>query len=319
MQKVLEELGLEGIIPVAVIDDESNAEPLAAALLEGGLSSIEVTFRTQAAKGAIARIAKAYPHMLLGAGTVLTIDQVKTAVDLGCKYIVSPGLNQKVVEFCLAQSIPVTPGVATPTEIGIALELGLDVVKFFPAEASGGLEYLKAISAPYRSVKLIPTGGIDEARLLPYLKHSQVLACGGSWMVKADLVNGKRFDEIRALTAQAVQTMLGFELRHVGINNPDADEAAQAAKQLSNMLHLPLRDGTSSMFVGTQFELLKRVYLGRHGHIALGTNFIHRAIAHLAKRGIGTRGDTRGEKDGKLSTIYLDQEVGGFAFHLVQL
>lgn len=204
MNPILEHIGIIGIIPVVVIADEGSAEPLAEALLEGGLQTMEVTFRTDAARNAMERVAKTHPSMLLGAGTVLTVDQVKTAVSCGAKYIVSPGLNRKVVEYCLQNNITVTPGVVTPTDIETAIEFGLEVVKFFPAEPSGGLNYLKAISAPFPQVKFIPTGGIDTTNILPYLKFPKVLACGGSWMVKQDLVAGKRFDEIKKLTGQAV-------------------------------------------------------------------------------------------------------------------
>ena len=193
MQDVLRQVELLGIVPVIAIESASDAEPLAKALYDGGLPCAEVTFRTKAAQEAMTRIAKAFPDLLLGAGTVLTIEQVKTAVDCGAKFIVSPGLNRTVVEYCVAKGIPVTPGVATPSEVEVALELGLEVVKFFPAEATGGLPYLKAISAPYKSLRFIPTGGVDEKNLLSYLKFPKVLACGGSWMVKADLINAKRF------------------------------------------------------------------------------------------------------------------------------
>lgn len=319
MNSILEKLGLIGIIPVVVIDDEENAGPLARALLDGGLPTMEVTFRTDAARAAMLRVAKEHPAMLLGAGTVLTVDQAKTAVDCGAKYIVSPGLNRKVVEHCLKNGIAVTPGVATPTEIEAAIEMGLEVVKFFPAEASGGLDYLKAISAPFRNIRFIPTGGIDETKFLPYLKFSKVLACGGSWMVKAEMIADKRFDEIQKLAGQAVAKMLGFQLTHVGINNPDATAATQGASLVSQLLHLPVKDGTSSIFVGGQFEFLKTQYLGAHGHIAIRTNFIERAIAHFAKHGIGVKEETKSVKNGKLATVYLDKEIGGFAVHLLQL
>ena len=205
MNPLLEQIGRLRIVPVVIIQDELDAEPLAQALLDGGLPTMEITFRTDAAKPAIGRIAKSHPSIVLGAGTVLTVDQVKAAVDAGAKYIVSPGIPRKVVEYCLKKNICVTPGVVTPTEIGVALELGLDVVKFFPAEASGGIEYLKAISAPFPNLKFIPTGGIDESNLLPYLQHPKVLAVGGSWMVKPALIAGKQFGEITRLTAQAIQ------------------------------------------------------------------------------------------------------------------
>ena len=205
MKSVIQQLGLSGIIPVVVIHDAAHAIPLADALAAGGLTSIEITFRTSAAPASIGAIAKARPAMLLGAGTVLTVDQAKSAIDLGARYIVSPGLNRAVVEYCLRSGIPVTPGVVTPTEIEAALDLGLEVVKFFPAEASGGLQYLKAIAAPYTTVKFIPTGGIDETNLLAYLKSPSVHACGGSWMVKAELMQARKFSEITERTVQAVR------------------------------------------------------------------------------------------------------------------
>lgn len=319
MHKIFEEIGLLGIVPVIAIENANDAEPLARALIEGGLPCAEVTFRTKAAKEAMARISKANPDMLMGAGTVLNVDQVKAATASGAKFIVSPGLNPKVVEHCLQNNIPITPGVATPTEIGLAIEMGLVVLKFFPAEASGGLEYLKAVGAPFKGVHFIPTGGIDATNLLSYLKFSRVLACGGSWMVKSDLISNRRFDDIKQLTTEAIGTMLGFTLRHVGINNADGNEAIGAANWLAKLLQLPVKDGTSSVYVGQQFEFLKRQYLGKHGHIAIGTNFIERAVAYLAKQGVATKPETRAEKEGKLSTVYLDLEISGFAVHLVQV
>ncbi len=319
MSTVVEQLGLAGIIPVVAINDAKDALPLADALAGGGLTSIEITFRTSAAPAAIGAIAKQRPSMLLGAGTVLSVDQAKQAVELGARYIVSPGLNRSVVEYCLAKSIPVTPGVATPTEVEAALELGLELVKFFPAEANGGLAYLKAIAAPYRSLRFIPTGGIDESNLLPYLKFPSVHACGGSWMVKPEMISAGKFDEIRSLTERAVHLMLGFHLRHVGMNMPDLPSAADVARRLSGLLHMPVKEGESSLFVGTGFEVLKKRYLGEHGHLAIGTNFIDRAVSYLQAQGCTIRPDTRKEKDGKLASVYLEDEVGGFAMHLVQI
>jgi 2-dehydro-3-deoxyphosphogluconate aldolase / (4S)-4-hydroxy-2-oxoglutarate aldolase len=318
MHNTLNEIGLIGIVPVIAIEKAENAEPLAKALIDGGLPCAEVTFRTEAAKESIKTIAKAFPEMILGAGTVLTVEQVKTAVDNGAKFIVSPGLNPKVVEYCLGNKIPITPGVATPSEIEVALGYGLEVVKFFPAEANGGLDFLKAISAPYKNIKFIPTGGIDEKNLLSYLKFNRILACGGSWMVKSDLISNKKFDEIKQITSKAVSLMLGFDLRHIGINTPTADEAVANADKLQKIFGFSTKDTPGSIFVGTQFEMLKRIYLGANGHLAISTNSIERAIFHLARRGVGIKPETRNEVDGKLQTIYLDLEIGGFAFHLVQ-
>jgi 2-dehydro-3-deoxyphosphogluconate aldolase / (4S)-4-hydroxy-2-oxoglutarate aldolase len=306
-------------VPVIAIEDANDAEPLAQALIDGGLPCAEVTFRTAAAKDSIARIAKKFPDMALGAGTVLTIDQVKAAVDCGAKYIIAPGLNPKTVEYCVANNIPVTPGIATPSDVERALEFGLEVVKFFPAEQAGGLPYLRALSAPYGKLKFIPTGGIDEKNILSYLAFPKVLACGGSWMVKTEMIASKQFDQITAITAQAVRTMLGFELRHIGINAESADESSTIANDLSKLLGAPVKEGNSSNFVGTQFEVMKKKYLGLHGHLAIGTNFIDRAIAHLERRGYKIIDESRTEKNGKLAAVYLEEEIGGFALHLLQL
>ncbi len=318
MHNVLEQLGLLGIVPVIAIEDANDAEPLAQALIDGGLPCAEVTFRTAAAKDAIERIAKKFPDMALGAGTVLTVDQVKAAVDCGAKYIIAPGLNPKTVDYCVSHNIPVTPGVATPSEVEQALEFGLEVVKFFPAEQAGGLPFLRALSAPYNKLKFIPTGGIDEKNILSYLAFPKVLACGGSWMVKTEMISMKQFDQIRTITEQAVKTMLGFELKHVGINTAGADESIGIARELSLLLGAPVKEGNSSNFVGTQFEVLKRQYLGAHGHLAIGTNFIDRAVAHLERRGYRIIEESKTEKNGKLAAVYLEQEIGGFALHLLQ-
>ncbi len=205
MNEILNLIGSYKIVPVIVINDSSDAVPLAESLNEAGLPVAEITFRTNAAKESIASISKKFPDMLLGAGTVLSIDQVKSAVGAGAKYIISPGLNPKVVEYCLNNNIPITPGVATPTEIERALELNLNVVKYFPAEALGGINYLKAVAAPFGDLKFIPTGGIDEKNITAYLKFPKVLACGGSWMVKNELISEKKFDVIINLSREAVK------------------------------------------------------------------------------------------------------------------
>lgn len=319
MDKVFEQIGLIGIVPVVTIHHAEDAVPLAKSLVNSGLPCVEVTFRTDAAKEAISRISKAAIPMLIGAGTVQSVDQVKEAVDCGARFIVSPGLNQKVVEYCVHAAIPVIPGAATPTEFEQAMGFGLEVLKFFPAEASGGVEFLEAVSAPYKKIKFVPTGGIDESNLVSYLRLPGVLACGGSWMVKADLIANHRFDEIQILSAKAVKTMLGFRLRHVGINSDNSTEAQKTAAFVAELFQEDKKDGATSIFIGTEFEVLKSKFLGDHGHIAIGTNSIDRAIAYFDRKGIKTKPETRSEKNGKLATIYLDISIGGFAVHLVQI
>ena len=259
-----------------------------------------------------------YPELLVGAGTVLTTEQVDRAVEAGAKFIVSPGLNPKVVKYCVDKGIPVTPGTSNPSDVEQAIELGLEVVKFFPAEQAGGLAMIKAMSAPYVNMKFMPTGGINADNLTSYLDFKKIIACGGSWMVKKDLVAAGKFDEITKLTRQAVEKMLGFEVRHVGVNLASESEAEELADKFSDMFGFEKKVGNSSIFSGTGFELMKNGGRGTHGHIAIATNYIERAIYHLERRGFKFDKDSAVVKDGKLKAIYFEGEFGGFGVHLVQ-
>jgi len=203
MNDTLKHIGSTGIVPVVVLNKVSDAEPLAAALIAGGLPCAEVTFRTDAAEESIRSISKKFPDMFVGAGTVLSVEQVDRAIGAGAKFIVSPGLNPKVVEYCIKKGYPVCPGIMTPTELEVALGFGLDVVKFFPAENAGGLKMIKAMSAPYTMMKFMPTGGINATNVRDYLACDKILACGGSWMVKGDLVAAGDFAQIEKLTREA--------------------------------------------------------------------------------------------------------------------
>ena len=192
-----------GVVPVVVLNDAKDALPLAKALVEGGLACAEVTFRTDAAEESIRLMSEAYPEMLVGAGTVLTIDQVDRAVKAGAKFIVSPGFDPEIVDYCLENNIPVFPGCVTPSEVAQAVKRGLKVVKFFPAEQAGGIAMIKAMAAPYTGIRFMPTGGINAKNLEEYLSCDKILCCGGSWMVKGDLVKAGEFDKIKELTAEA--------------------------------------------------------------------------------------------------------------------
>ncbi len=204
MNKVLEEIGRMGIVPVVVLDDAKDAEPLAKALCDGGLPCAEVTFRTAAAEESIRIMSEKFPDMLVGAGTVLTTEQVDRAVAAGAKFIVSPGLNPRIVKYCVDKGILITPGTANPSDVEQALEQGLEVVKFFPAEQAGGLKMIKAMAAPYTTVKFMPTGGINANNVRDYLAYDRIIACGGSWMVKGDLVKAGNFEKITELVKEAV-------------------------------------------------------------------------------------------------------------------
>lgn len=194
-----------GVVPVVVLEHEKDALPLAEALTEGGLPCAEVTFRTEAAEESIRRISGKYPEMLVGAGTVLTVEQAERAVGAGAKFIVSPGFDEEIVDYCLMKKIPVFPGCTTPSEVGKAVKRGLKTVKFFPAEQAGGIAMIKAMAAPYTMVKFMPTGGINAKNLKDYLEFSEILCCGGSWMVKGDLIRAGEFNRIRELTKEAAE------------------------------------------------------------------------------------------------------------------
>ncbi len=210
--EILKAISQRGIVPVIKLNRPEDAVPLCGALEKGGLPVAEITFRTAAAEESIRRVHDELPNVLLGAGTVLTTEQVDRAVHAGAAYIVTPGLNPAVVRHCLEIGIPVLPGCACPSDIERALELGLTAVKFFPAETIGGLAAIKAMSAPYGAVSFVPTGGIDEQKLPSYLAFPKVLACGGSWMVKEDWVAAGNFAAVERATQGAVDAMLGFSL-----------------------------------------------------------------------------------------------------------
>lgn len=205
MEQVIDRIKKFRVIPVVVLEDCESAGPLAKALTEGELPCAEVTFRTPAAAGAIRIMKEEYPDMLVGAGTVLTREQADEAIAAGAEFIVSPGLNPRIVTYCIEKGIPVIPGCANPSDIELALELGLTTVKFFPAEALGGIGMIKAMSAPYTMVQFMPTGGINEKNVRDYLACQNVIACGGSWMVKEGLVKEGKFEEITRLVKETVQ------------------------------------------------------------------------------------------------------------------
>jgi 2-dehydro-3-deoxyphosphogluconate aldolase/(4S)-4-hydroxy-2-oxoglutarate aldolase len=318
VNKILEKIGELGIIPVVKIERAEDALPLGRALIDGDLPIAEITFRTSATEESIKTLTRELPNLLVGAGTVLTIEQVKEAVSAGAKFIVSPGFNPRVVDYCIENNIPVTPGINNPTQIEMALERGIEVVKYFPAEASGGLPLLKSMSAPYSGIKFIPTGGINLSNLTSYLSNKKVQACGGSWMVRAELISLGNFTEITRLTKEAVSIMLGFEFAHLGINEENKDKALNFANLLSHHFYFPIKEGASSIFAGSGFEIIKNKFLGEHGHIAISTNDIYRAINYLKMKAVSVLPETAKEKNGKLKAIYLDQEISGFAIHLLQ-
>jgi 2-dehydro-3-deoxyphosphogluconate aldolase / (4S)-4-hydroxy-2-oxoglutarate aldolase len=318
MNEILQKLGDLGVVPVVKIEKASDAAALGRALVAGDLPVAEITFRTAAAEEAIRILSREVPELLVGAGTVLTIEQADKAIAAGAKFIVAPGFNPKVVDHCIARGVPMAPGISSPSEIEMGLERGLSVLKFFPAGASGGLEFLKAISAPFSGVQFMPTGGVEPGNMKDYLSFNRVHAVGGTWIAKDAMISAGKFDEITKLAREAAVLALGFELAHVGVNEATADKALASAKTFEKLFSFTVKDGNSSAFAGTGFEFLKSPYLGTHGHIAISTLNISRAIAWLARKGVGIKADSAKEKDGKMIAVYLDAEVSGFAIHLLQ-
>ncbi len=319
MKDILKKIEEIGIVPVVKLEKIEDALPLAKALCEGGLPCAEVTFRTEICADVIKVMKENYPEMVVGAGTVLTIKQVDEAMEAGAEFIVSPGLNPEIVDYCNKKGIVITPGCANPSDVEQAIKYGLKTVKFFPAESAGGLKMIKAMSAPYINIKFMPTGGINAENLNTYLDFEKIIACGGTWMVPSDLIAKKDFDSIKNLTKTAVENMLGFSLAHIGLNTADSEEAENAADTFEKIFGFKKAANPNSIFAGSYIEAMRSPYLGKNGHIAIFTNYIERAIAYLERNGVKfNKESAKYNPAGKLGAIYLEQEIGGFAVHLVQ-
>ena len=319
MNQVLGELQKIGIIPVIKIDDAEKAVPLAKALIAGGIPCAEITFRTVQGEEAIRRIRDNVPEILLGAGTVLSPEQVDKAVDAGASFVVSPGFNPKVVARCAEKGIPVTPGCSCPTDVEQALSFNLEAVKIFPAEQIGGLEFIKAIAAPYTSMMFIPTGGINAGNIARYTAYDRIIACGGSWMVNADLINAGDFGRITALCREAVLSMLDISVVHIGINAGAEENALNGARQFEKLFGFAVKPGNSSIFSADGIEIMKTDGPGKNGHIAIGTTNVLKAAAMLVRQGTGLNRDTiKTDSRGNWTVVYLRDEILGFAVHLVQ-
>ena len=269
---MLKQLSLAGLVPVIKVKNAEDAVPLCRALKNGGLPVAEITFRTDAAEEAIRLVHEALPEVLLGAGTVLTCEQADRAWNAGAGYIVAPGLNPVVVKHCTEKGYPVLPGCANPSDIELALSLGLTTVKFFPSEALGGLKMIKAMSAPYGNVRFVPTGGITEKNLPEYLAFPKIAACGGSWMVPEDAIAAKDWDKIEKLAREAVQVMLGFEVKHIGINNADQETAVNEGKKLAAICAAPQVFGTCGILDGKKATIYPSMEECLKGGQATGEN-----------------------------------------------
>ena len=317
MNEVLRKISQIGIVPVIAIEDASKAVPLAKALVAGGRPAAEVTFRTAAAEDAIRAIIKEVPEMLVGAGTVLTHEQLDRALDAGCQFIVSPGFNPDMVRYGLSKGALMLPGTATGGEMEQAMAMGLDVVKFFPAEDNGGVKKLKSLAGPYRNLKWMPTGGVNTKNMMDYLSFDKIVACGGTWMVKKELIDGEKWDEITAICQEAVKTMLGIRLDHVGVPCGDAENARKTAELIAGLLGFTTRETSKSWFAGDGIECMFKPAPGAKGHIAFKTNNLERAMYHLGRRGVTFDESTLKYNDkGQPKFVYINGEFNGFSIHI---
>lgn len=308
-----------GIIPVVAIEDASKAADLAHALVKGGLPASEVTFRTACAAEAIEAMIKAEPDMLVGAGTVLNVEQAEKAVKAGAKFIVSPGYNPDVVDWCIKNNVPTMPGISNPSEITACINKGVTHLKLFPAERKGGYKIIDDFGGPFPQCTFMPTGGVTTENVGEYAKRKNILCMGGTWMVKKPLIEGCKWDEITQICKDAVKAMHNFHIDHWGINAKDPDDAAKIAEGF-DPFGFAAKVGNSSIFASDQIEIMKQDGRGTHGHISVVCNNVERALAYLEKFGFkpvaGTEKWTGKENASPLKVVYLDKEVGGFAIHL---
>lgn len=319
MSKCIDRLSKIGIVPVVTIKDKNDAISLAQALIEGGIDTAEITFRSDFAEESISLIHKQFPNMLLGAGTVSSLQQAKSAINAGASFIVTPGFNHEVVNWCVEHNITVLPGIASASELEIALKYGINCVKFFPAESSGGAKKIKDLSAPYSHVKFLPTGGINSNNMHEYLSIPSVLAIGGSFMLPDKLIESKDWESIKNLAKTTIKHMLGYELSHIGIHCNSSQEAKQMADMLCNLFHFTYYSKPKSHFAGKHFEFITTYEQEGMNHIGIYTPYPERALYHLAKLGVYGIEETitRNKKTNLINFIYLDKEIAGFRIHLI--
>ena len=315
---VLETVKSTGILPVINITDITTAEPFAKAVLKGGIKAVEITLRSDVSLEAIRTIKSSCPEMQVLAGTVLSVEQAKSALEAGASGIVMPGYDDEIVDYAIENGIPVVPGCITAADIQKGVKKGLKVFKFFPAENSGGLAAIKLLSGPFKDIKFLPTGGMNYGNIGTYLKEKFIIACGGSYMANAKMLADRDFDGITANCKKAVDISLGFELAHVGINHQSEDSAKNTAETISDIFRFETRYMNSAVFADTAVEAVKSGVYGEKGHIGFYTNSIERAMAYLNEKGVELNEQSiKRNKSGDITCIYLKEEIAGFAFHIV--
>lgn len=312
--EIIRRLDLAGITPLIKIDNVKDALPLMGALTAAGINTVEITFRTSVAKDVLKLIGAKCKSMLVGAGTIISVDQVNDAFYAGAKYIVTPSFNPKVVDRCIELGIPVFPGCSNPSDIEQAYERGLRVVKFFPAELLGGVKMLKALSGPYPFMKFIPTGGINADNLNSYLEFNKVLCCGGTYMVDEELLKQKQFQEITRIARESVNKMLDIKLDHVAINTDytTGTELLKTFSKLAGDVYQPSEDKVCGI------EVVRENHNGNLGHIAFSSPNLERCIYYLAQRGFSVEQSTIVKENGRISKLHLSGLNAGFTIQLIK-
>ncbi|AOT69645.1 bifunctional 4-hydroxy-2-oxoglutarate aldolase/2-dehydro-3-deoxy-phosphogluconate aldolase [Geosporobacter ferrireducens] len=319
MKELFELIKDLGMVPTLAIEDAKDAANIAKALNNASLPLMEVMLRTESGFEAIHRIAKEMPKFTIGAGTVLSCEQAKKAIDAGASFIVSPNFNEEVVRFCTGKNVTIIPGCTTPTEIDAARKMGIQIVKYFPAVPLGGVESMKLLAGAFPEVRFIATGGITREHLKTYTKNAKIIAVGGGFMVDKSAIKNRDFVALEQYIKETVADQLNFTIQHVGINAKDLTEAAETTNALCDLLGLPSREASKSLFAGNLFEVMKFKFYGENGHVALGTDDVPRAYAFFQRKGMSFIEDTKAyDEDGRLEVVYLKETFGGFAIHLLK-
>ena len=316
---VFNDISSFGMVPVLNIDSVERAVPLARALKEGGLPLIEVMLRTETALDSIKAISEQVPDVVVGAGTVLTVDQVNKAVKSGAKFLVSPGFNSDVCKAALELNVPIIPGCTSPTEVEAARALGLHVLKFFPAIESGGVSAISLLSGAYPDVQFMPTGDLTLSLCKEFLALPKVLAVGGDFMLKYDDICADNYAKITADVDDTIKRYLNFHIAHMGMNANTKEESVEMSTRLASMLNLTVREGRKSSFAGKLFEVMYEPFYHQAGHVAVGTADATRAYYYLKRRGVEFYEDTVSrDHNNRVIAAYMKENFGGFALHLLQ-
>ncbi len=316
---VMEAISRIGMIPVISIDKAERAVPLAKALSKGGLPLMEVMFRTEAAAEAIKRIAAEMPDFIIGAGTVLTVEQVKKAAECGAKFLVAPGFNPEVCKAAKEIGLPIVPGCTSPTEVEAARCLDLHVLKFFPAVENGGVPAMRLLSGPYPDVRFVPTGDLTRPLCNEYLAFHKVAAAGGDFMLSYDDIHADNYEKISQDVEETILGYLHFHIAHMGMSANSKEESIAMSTRLASVLNLGVRECAESSFAGKLFEVMYEPFFHSAGHVAIGTADATRAYHYLKRRGVEFYEDTVSyDQNGKIIAAYMKENFGGFALHLLQ-